>query len=274
MRARAAPVKLSGQLPTDWIGHAHELLQRFHRSRLDGSVGGKIAVRQKAPVGEKEIELDFAVYAATLYAAASQGQLLGRIGQVSFDGIHGPVFVADVFAAKVPDEQGPSRGADDAALPFGVAGDNLYCVGRVWSGVADRVDEIAIAFQRSRVEAHIERGLVGSERSGDGAACFRCFKIAGQDVERLRIVAVANFPVAIDRNVAWSHFIGRIPLHFCSDHEVLEAGGPGFDGVGGNQRVPVQLIGGKPGMLDIGKHAGEVRAFHVRVCAEQQAIET
>src|SRR5262249_51867236 len=122
-------------------------------------------------------------------------------------------------------------------------------------------------------KTNVKRGFLGRQRSGDGTARFRRLEIALRDLQCLRVLAVANFPLPVDRDVPWRDLIGGIPLHLGSDGEVLEAARPGLDGVARNGRVPVEFIGGKSAMFDVRENTGKVNALKASVRAELQAVE-
>src|SRR5580704_4650453 len=63
------------------------------------------------------------------------------------------------------------------------------------------------------------------------------------------------------------------PLYFRGDVKMFEAARPGFDGIGAEDGIPMQLVYGKAGFFDGRENLREAHAVDVRFPTEEETIE-
>src|SRR5205085_2615242 len=95
----------------------------------------------------------------------------------------------------------------------------------------------------------------------------------GLDVKNLAVEAITKFPIALHGDVSGGDGIRKRPLRQSRNFKVLKRTGPGFYGVGGDQRVPMQLVDRKIDTLDGGQDAGEAHVLHMRNGAKLDPVE-
>src|SRR5580700_3434263 len=99
----------------------------------------------------------------------SERQLHRRVRQIAIEIIKKDPVVSHPLAAQVALKCGLAGWSQDFAVPRGAPGDWRGSIGGTGLGPSKRIYEVFVAFQRTSLKSHHQRGISRSKNSVNGA---------------------------------------------------------------------------------------------------------
>ncbi len=174
-------MKLAGQRTADRIFQLQDSQDAFRGSFFKIQFGGPRVLRQELPFGQRNIPFDVAFHFSAASVPAHQGQLRGRIGQITFQEIREESVVASIFSAHEALKCGPRGRAGNPAFPFHASRNWFGSFPRSRGNIPDAINEILVCFQGLRFKLHVQQGISWREKALDGSVGRRRFELAGAD---------------------------------------------------------------------------------------------